>query len=95
MVCVTWQTNIHQPLGTKAEITTNVIWRFLQLRGYVDDKHQLTNWGSTLVTILATLGPGKLQEEAAFVAVELLRLNLLNPDTMFPDYSGAPVRGTG
>ena len=52
-------------------------------------------WGSVLDATLTALGPSKDYEEAAFLAVELLRLNLLNPHTMFPDYSGAPMRGTG
>lgn len=40
-------------------------------------------------------GSNKDQEEAAFVAVELLRLKLLNADTMFEGFSGAPVHGSG
>lgn len=40
-------------------------------------------------------GPNKDQEEAAFLAVELLRLGLLSADTMFVGYSGAPERGSG
>ena len=48
-----------------------------------------------LAQILTKLGPKTDQDQAVMLAVELLRLDLLNPDTMFPDYSGAPVRGSG
>ena len=84
-----------QVLKTTDEVVTNAIWRFLHLRGYVDKKHQLTAWGKLLETILKAVGTRKEQGEAAFLAVEMLRLGLLNPDTMFVHYSGAPQRGTG
>lgn len=71
------------------------MWRFLQLRGFVDEEHRLTTWGKVLEATLSASGPKKAQEEAAFLAVELLRLGLLNADTMFRDYSGAPMRGSG
>ena len=71
------------------------MWRFLQLRGFVDEEHQLTTWGKVLEATLSVSGAKKAQEEAAFLAVELLRLGLLNADTMFRDYSGAPMRGSG
>lgn len=44
---------------------------------------------------LSACGSSKEQQEAAFVAVELLRLGLLNASPMFPNYSGTPLRGTG
>lgn len=71
------------------------MWRFLQLRGFVDDEHRLTPWGKVLEATLVVSGANKAQEQAAFLAVELLRLGLLNADTMFRDYSGAPMRGSG
>lgn len=82
-------------LKTRHEITANVVWRFLQLRGYVDSQHQLTTWGNVLETTLSASGSNRDQEEAAFLAVELLRLGLLTADTMFQGYSGAPMRGSG
>lgn len=48
-----------------------------------------------LQATLSVSGANKAQEEASFLAVELLRLGLLNADTMFRDYSGAPMRGSG
>lgn len=61
----------------------------------MDSRHQLTPWGKVLETTLLASGSNKDQEEAAFLAVELLRLGLLTADTMFPGYSGAPMRGSG
>lgn len=81
-------------LKTRHEVTSNVIWRFLQLRGYINKKHQLTHWGKVLEASLSVVGSNKDQEEATLVAIELLRLNLLNADTMFVGYSGAPVHGS-
>lgn len=83
-----------QLLKTRHEVVSNAVWRFLQLRNFVDEKHQLTHWGKVLEASLAVLGPNKDLEEAVFMAVELLRLKLLNPDTMFPGASGAPVHGS-
>ena len=72
------------------------MWRFLQLRGYVNEKHQLSDWGNILLNILTKLDSTPEQAEAAFIAVELLRLGLLTTDTLFPkDYGGAAVHGTG
>ena len=71
------------------------MWRFLQLRGYVNDKHQLTDWGETLKAALDASGSRRDQEEAVFIAVELLRLRLITPDTMFLGYAGAPEHGSG
>ena len=74
---------------------SNAIWRFLQLRDYIDEKHQLTSWGKVLRDVLLTAGPSRKFEEAALLAVELLRFELLSPDTMFENYGGAPINGTG
>ena len=71
------------------------MWRFLQLRGYVNEKHQLTDWGEVLKAALDASGSRKDQEEAVFIAVELLRLGLVTPDTLFLGYAGAPENGSG
>ena len=73
----------------------NTIWRFLYMRGYVDEKHQLTTWGNMLSAVFENLEFGREQGEAAFIAVELMRLGILSPDTMFPGYNGAPNHGSG
>ena len=84
-----------QLLKTRHEVISNAVWRFLQLRNFIDKKHQLTHWGKVLEASLSVTGSNKDQGEAAFMAIELLRLKLLNADTMFEGYSGAPVHGSG
>lgn len=58
----------------------------------MNEKHRLTTWGEVLQVALSRVGSSRDQEEAAFLSVELLRLELLNADTMFEGYSGAPMR---
>ncbi|CAO1599130.1 hypothetical protein XANCAGTX0491_002873 [Xanthoria calcicola] len=82
----------HQLLQSRGEVCANAVWRFLQLRGYVDRQHQLTAWGKALDSVLSIAGSQPQQEKAALLAVELMRLGLLNADTMFFAYSGAPGR---
>lgn len=82
------------PLKQRSEILANTVWRFLQLRDYVDEKHQLTDWGNILRTALDASGSRKEQEEAVFMGVELMRLGLVTPDTMFLGYAGAPEKGS-
>ncbi|KAL7922452.1 temperature dependent protein affecting M2 dsRNA replication domain-containing protein [Trichoderma austrokoningii] len=66
-------------------VVSVAIWRFLHLRGYVDDSHKLTNWGNALATTLIAIKdatedgpevPGI--DEAALLAFELLRFGLLS-----------------
>ncbi|KAI4086299.1 MAG: hypothetical protein LQ344_007668, partial [Seirophora lacunosa] len=83
-----------QILKSRGEICANAIWRFLQLRGYVDDQHQLTKWGKILGSTLSSMGHGSEWERSALLAIELMRLDLLKPDTMFSNFSGAPFRGS-
>ena len=73
----------------------NALWRFLHLRGYIDESHQLTAWGEMLLAVLDKLDSTKEQAEAAMMAVELMRLGVLNSEEMFHGYGGAPVRGSG
>jgi hypothetical protein len=81
-------------LTTKDEILYNSIWRFLHLQEYIDSNHRLTPWGEVLATTIAALNGKPELEEAAIIAIELARLNLLNAKNMF-NYGGAPMRGTG
>lgn len=86
--------NLGAPLLTSDEVLYNSIWRFLALREYVDAKHNLTAWGKVLVAAITGLKGRPELEDAAVIAVELLRLGSLNADiTMFPTYNGAPMRG--
>jgi hypothetical protein len=80
-------------LRTEDEILFNAVWRFLTLRDYVDINHKLTPWGEVLATTMAALNGNTQLEEPAIIAIELLRLDLLNTRNMFA-YTGAPMRGT-
>lgn len=71
------------------------MWRFLQLRGYVDDKHNLTAWGKCLEQALSAVDPTDNLEDAIFIAIEMLRMNLLNTKHWFSHVSGGPMRGSG
>lgn len=82
-------------LSTTDEVLYNSIWRFLALREYVDSKHNLTAWGKVLAAAISGLKGKPELEDAAVVAVELLRMGTLNGDiNMFPSYNGAPMRGS-
>jgi uncharacterized membrane protein len=87
---------LFQPLSSQDEILANVFWRFLQLRGYIDEKtHQLTQWGACLEQALSVLDPSDTLEEATFLAIEMLRFGLLNSKQWFSHVSGGPMRGSG
>ncbi|EAW17575.1 MKT1 family protein [Aspergillus fischeri NRRL 181] len=83
-----------QPLSSQDEILANVYWRFLQLRGYIDEKHRLTSWGVCLDQALSVLDPADNLEEATFLAVEMVRFGLLNSKEWFSHVSGGPMRGS-
>lgn len=89
------KTSDHKPLRTKDEVCSNALWRFLQLRGYVSGDHTLSALGQSLHTGYSK-AKGPEQEESVLLALELLRLNVLNSDNMFPttQYGGAPFRGS-
>ena len=82
-------------LKHRDEILANAVWRLLQLRGYLNEQHQLTEWGKVLEAVWSASGTRRDEEEAALIAVELMRLELINPDTMFLGYGGAPGNGSG
>jgi hypothetical protein len=87
--------NKANPLSTPDEIVYNSIWRFLALREYVNEEHKLTAWGRVLAAAIAGLKGRQDLEDAAVIAVELLRMGTLNGEIgMFPTYNGAPMRGT-
>ncbi|KKK24520.1 XPG I-region protein [Aspergillus ochraceoroseus] len=93
-VSKTFSSNDTPPLSSKDEIYANVFWRFLQLRGYINEKHQLTSWGVCLEQALSVLDPEDSLEEATFLAIELLRFGVLNSKQWFSHVSGGPMRGS-
>ncbi|KAJ6788843.1 hypothetical protein PWT90_06995 [Aphanocladium album] len=65
-------------------VVSVAIWRFLHLRGYVNESHQLTKWGNALATTLLTLKEATENrpdapalDEAALLAFELVKFGLL------------------
>lgn len=82
-------------------ISSVTLWRFLHLRNYVDDSHQLTPWGHALATSLEALEPTVKKNnqvpglfEAVLLAYELLRFDLLNTRNQHPELNGLPMNGT-
>jgi hypothetical protein len=80
-------------LGSREEVLYNTVWRFLQVRGYIEADHSLSAWGKALNHGLKSIGPDAELQEAVLVAVELLRLNLFSQPHMLKNYSHAPIRG--
>ncbi|TGJ83422.1 hypothetical protein E0Z10_g5326 [Xylaria hypoxylon] len=77
------------------------LWRYLHLRGYVNDSHQLTPWGEALGKSLEALEPTVTKHstvpglfEAILLAYELLRLDLLNTRNQHPELNGLPMNGS-
>lgn len=81
-----------KPLNGTHEVRSNALWRFLQLRGYINSDHRLSPLGQSLQAALTKSGDEEL-EEPIIMALEMLRLKALNSDDMF-SYGGAPMRGT-
>lgn len=82
-------------------VSSITLWRFLHLRGYVDDNHQLTPWGTALATSLEALEPTVEKNsqvpglfEAVLLAYELLRFDLLNTRNQHPELNGLPMNGS-
>ncbi|KAJ5893497.1 hypothetical protein N7495_005188 [Penicillium taxi] len=90
-----WESFVHPNtpvLSAQDDILANVMWRFLQLRGYVDDKHYLTEWGKCLAQALSNVGPEL--ESSVFLAIEMIRFDLINTKPWFSHVSGGPMRGS-
>ncbi|KXX77711.1 Protein MKT1 [Madurella mycetomatis] len=95
-----------QSQGLKGVVSADIIksiclWRFLHIRGYVNDQHKLTNWGSALAVALSALEPtvNKYPKsphlyEAVLVAFELIRFELLNARNKHEELRGLPLNGT-
>ena len=88
-------------LKSVAEVSSNALWRLLHLRGYINDQHELTAWGRALAMVLKSIRPIVKQyndkqhaEEAAFLAIELIRFDNLNSRNRHPELVGGPLRGS-
>jgi hypothetical protein len=76
----------HPALRNADEVVVNAIFRYLQVRGYVDDQHNLTTWGKALEAALEVA-----DEEYTIVGIEMLRMGLFTGNFA----SGDPVSKTG
>lgn len=81
-------------------VTSVAIWRFLHLRGYVDDSHKLTTWGNALATTLLSIrdsmedaGDVPGLDSAVLLAFELIKLGLLTGHSS-EGHQGYPRRGS-
>jgi hypothetical protein len=92
------------PLEDFEDVRSNIVWRFLHDTGYINDNHTLTSWGRMLKAAydraardgyMNTEESKAEMEEAMFIAIELLRLDLLSTQQMFqsPPYAGNLNRG--
>lgn len=66
-------------------LVSSVIWRFLHLKDYVNDSHELTSWGKALATALTKVDRTVMKNpkvpglyEATLLAFELIRHDQLN-----------------
>ncbi|POS87560.1 hypothetical protein EPUL_000916 [Erysiphe pulchra] len=88
-------------LKLKPEILSNTLYRFLHLRDYVNDLHELTGWGRALAVTLKNIQPTIKKyddthqiEEAAFLAFEMIRFGILNSRNRHPELIGGALRGS-
>jgi Temperature dependent protein affecting M2 dsRNA replication len=65
-------------LKSKSEILFNAMGRFMQLRGFVDEKHELTSWGKALQKAFLSLDASEKHEDSIYLAFEMLRLGMLD-----------------
>ena len=90
----------YEPLNDTLEVRCNVIWRYLQFRGYLSPSHALAAPGLALrkaYQLAAARGiSSTAYEEPLLLGVELLRLGLLTRENMFPNppYLGQPTKGS-
>ena len=71
-----------------------MLWRFLQLRGFVNKKHELTSWGEAMIAAISALDSADKMEEYVFVAIEMLRMGLVSGKDM-ANISGGAEHGSG
>ena len=82
------------PLKTIDEIIYNVVWRLLQLRGFSDEKHELTNWGKALEAAVKASGSTDAFQDPIFIIIELVRLGLVN-GKILSSVQGGATQGSG
>ncbi|CAH7686379.1 temperature dependent protein affecting M2 dsRNA replication-domain-containing protein [Phakopsora pachyrhizi] len=68
----------HKPLEKKDEVVANTIWRFLELRGYLNPNHQHTIQGKALYMGLKESKVNDKLQEPLFLVIEMLRMGCLH-----------------
>ncbi|KAJ4302209.1 hypothetical protein N0V88_002345 [Collariella sp. IMI 366227] len=88
-------------IQSAATIKSICLWRFLHIRGYVNDQHELTKWGSALAAALSAIESTVKKfpsfsylYESVLVAFELIRFELLNARNKHDELRGLPLNGS-
>ena len=82
-------------LSSEGELLANTLWRFLQLRDFVNSDHTLSSWGVALSVGLEMLSDYPDLYDPLYLGLELFRLKALNHDEFSIHYPGEPKHGTG
>ncbi|GAA5934423.1 hypothetical protein JCM10213_001974 [Rhodosporidiobolus nylandii] len=83
--------NAERPLDKKDEIVANTLWRFLELRSFLTSAHQHTPHASALYLAMKNSKVNDKFQEPLFLAMELLRANVLHSGRIgTKPYSGGP-----
>lgn len=83
-------------LETEDDIRVNVLWRMLQMRGFIHgETHSPTPWGNALIAAIKSLDT---EDETLimplYIGLELFRMKALKSENFTPSFSGAPARGS-
>lgn len=82
-------------LEKKDELVANSLWRFLELRGFLNAEHTLTTYGRALHTAIQHVRVNDRLQEPLYLALELLRAGVLHANPYSESiYSGGPSFGT-
>ena len=82
-------------LGKKDELVANSLWRFLELRDFLNEQHTHSAYGKALHAALQKVRVNDRVQEPLYLALELLRANVLHGDVYSGTaYSGGPSFGS-
>lgn len=81
-------------LEKKDEVVCNILWRLLDLRGFITPGHTNSSWGEAFLKAHAACRPNDKLQEPIFVGLELVRYGVLNAKFYSRVYSGGPTFGT-
>lgn len=87
---------VEQLLEKKDEIVANTLWRFLELRGFLNSSHNHTAHAKALYLSLQEARGNDKFQEPLYLALELLRANVLHAGKFGGKIlSGGPNIGSG